>query len=267
MATNAAWCWHCKAGVPVARVNARQARDFAKAMGQLAKTDRVDARVLREFANVLALRDDLHKFITLPLDAERVELAELTTRRRQLIEMRVAESNRLGLVTNKHAVKSIKKVIRLLDQQIAEIDQDADDLLDRHFGAQRELLDSVKGVGPVTILTLTAVLPELGKLQRRQIGKLVGVVPLANDSGNRKGPRRTWGGRSEVRSVLYMATVSAIRHNPVIKAFHSRLMAAGKLPKVGIVACMHKLLTIINAMLRDGTHWDPSKHVQPVQKA
>lgn len=255
------------AGITVARVNARQARDFAKAMGQLAKTDRVDARVLREFANVLALRADLHKFITLPVDAERVALAELTTRRRQLIEMRVAEANRLELVTNPRAVKSIKSVIRLLDKQIMEIDHDADDHLDRHFGTQRELLDSVKGVGPVTILTMTAVLPELGKLQRRQIGKLVGVVPLANDSGNRRGPRRTWGGRSEVRAVLYMATLAAIRHNPVIKVFHSRLIAAGKPPKVAIVACMRKLLTILNAMLRDGNRWDSARHVPPVQAA
>ena len=249
------------AGLAVARVNPRQARDFAKSMGVLAKTDRVDARVLRDFADVLARHADRAKYITPLIEAQRLELAAMMTRRRQLVEMREAEGQRMQQST-KVTYRSIKRVLRLLDQQIAEIDKEADDHLDRHFKDQRKLLDSVKGVGPVTIMTLAAALPELGRLQRRQIAKLAGVAPLADDSGQRKGARRIWGGRSEVRSVLYMAALSAIRHNPAIQVFHSRLIAAGKAPKVAIVACMRKLLTILNAMLRDHATWDALKHAQ-----
>jgi transposase len=247
----------------VARINPRQARDFAKSMGVLAKTDRVDARVLRDFANVLALHKDRHTYVTPMLEPQRVELAALMTRRRQLVEMRVAEAQRLQQAASHAAVRSIKKVLRLLDQQIADIDSDADDHLDRHFKTQRSLLDSVKGVGPVTIMTVTAALPELGRLDRRAISKLVGVAPLANDSGSRKGKRRIWGGRSDVRAVLYMATVSAMSHNPVIKAFYCRLLDLGKPKKVALVACMRKLLIILNAMLRDQAAWDALKHLQP----
>jgi transposase len=254
------------AGIAVARVNPRQARDFAKSMGVLAKTDRIDARCLRDFADVLARHKDRAKYITPVIEAERLELAALMTRRRQLVDMRVAEGQRMEHAT-KLTYRSIKRVLRLLDQQIAEIDKEADDHLDRHFKDQRKLLDSVKGVGPVTIMTLTSALPELGRLQRRQIAKLVGVAPLANDSGRRSGARRIWGGRSEVRAVVYMATLSAIRHNPAIRVFHSRLIAAGKLPKVAIVACMRKLLTILNAMLRDQAAWDAAKHVQTPKEA
>lgn len=254
------------AGITVARVNPRQARDFAKSMGVLAKTDRIDARCLRDFADVLARHKDRAKYITPIIEAERLELAALMTRRRQLVDMRVAEGQRMEHAT-KLTYRSIKRVLRLLDQQIAAIDKDADDHLDRHFKDQRKLLDSVKGVGPVTIMTLTSVLPELGRLQRRQIAKLVGVAPLADDSGQRRGARRIWGGRADVRAVVYMATLAAIRHNPVIRLFHSRLIAAGKLPKVAIVACMRKLLTILNAMLRDQAVWDASKHVQSAKTA
>src|SRR5262249_24064968 len=153
------------------------------------------------------------------------------------------------------------------DKQLAVIDKDVDDHLDRHFKDQCTLLNSVKGVGPVTILTLTASLPELGRLQRRQIAKLVGVAPLADDSGPRKGKRRTWGGRSDVRAVVYMATMAAIEYNPAIKVFYSRLIAAGKPKKVAIVACMRKLLTILNAMLRDRAMWDAAKHLQITKPA
>ena len=247
------------ADITVARVNPRQARDFAKSMGVLAKTDRVDARTLRDFADVLARHKDRHKYITPLMDARRQELAALMTRRRQLVEMRVAEGNRLEQAPAR-TVRSINSVLKTLDKQIAQIDSDADDHLQRHFKEQRTLLDSVTGAGPVTIMTLSSALPELGQLGRRQIAKLVGVAPLANDSGSRTGKRRVWGGRSEVRSVVYMATMSAIRFNPVIKVSHSRLSAAGKLQKVAIVACMRKLLTILNAMLRDQSPWDAAKH-------
>jgi transposase len=220
------------AGITVARVNPRQARDFAKSMGVLAKTDRVDAHILRDFGEVLAYHKDRAKYITPMIEAHR-----------------------------------IRSVLRTLDKQLEAIDKDVDDHLDRHFKDQRTLLDSVKGVGSVTILTLTAALPELGRLQRRQIAKLVGVAPLADDSGPRKGKRRTWGGRSDVRAVMYMATMAAIRYNPAIKIFYSRLVAAGKPKKVAIVACMRKLLTILNAMLRDQAMWNAAKHPQTTKSA
>ena len=249
------------AGIAVARVNPRQARDFAKSMGVLAKTDQVDARTLRDFADVLARHKDRAKYITPMLDEQRQALAELMTRRRQLVDMRVAENNHLEHA-GKRSVRSITSVIKTLDKQLATIEQEVDSHIDRHFKDQRTLLDSVKGVGPVTILTLTAALPELGSLGRRQIAKLVGVAPLADDSGPRKGKRRIWGGRAGVRAVVYMAALVAIQHNPAIKVFHSRLIAAGKPKKVAIVACMRKLLTILNAMLRDQALWNAAKHVQ-----
>ena len=249
------------AGIAVARVNPRQARDFAKSMGVLAKTDQVDARVLHDFADVLARHSSREKYITPLVESTRQELAELMTRRRQLVDMRVAEHNRLEHA-GKSAARSITSVIKLLDKQLGAIDAQIDDFMDRHFKAQRKLLDSFKGVGPVTILTLTAALPELGKLGRRQIAKLVGVAPLADDSGSRQGKRRTWGGRAGVRAVVYMASIVAMRHNPVIRTFYERLVAAGKPKKVAIIACMRKLLTILNAMLRDQAMWDATRHVQ-----
>jgi transposase len=247
------------AGIAVARVNPRQARDFAKSLGVLAKTDRVDARVLRDFADVLARHENRAKYITPPTEPHRRQLAGLVTRRRQLVEMRVAEGNRLELA-DKRAVRSINAVLRTLDKQLVDVDHDIDDVLREHFKDQHALLDSVKGVGPVTIMTISAALPELGSLDRREISKLVGLAPMAADSGQRNGKRFIWGGRADVRAVLYMATLAAISHNPVIGVFHSRLIAAGKPKKVAIVACMRKLLTILNAMLRDRAAWDPKKH-------
>jgi transposase len=259
-------CAMQSAGLSVARVNPRQARDFAKAMGVLAKTDQVDARTLRAFADVLARHEERAKYITPLLEEAREQLAELMTRRRQLVDMRVAEHNRLEHASAVTA-RSIRSVIKLLDKQLAALDANIDDHMNRHFGKQRELLDSVKGVGPVTILTLTAALPELGRLQRRQIAKLVGVAPLADDSGQRQGKRSIWGGRAQVRAVVYMAAIVAMRHNPVIRAFYERLVNAGKPKKVAIVACMRKLLTILNAMLRDQALWDASRHVQTAKVA
>ena len=254
------------AGITVARVNPRQSHDFAKSMGVLAKTDRVDARTLRDFADVLSRHRDRAKYITPVIEAERVRLGALMARRRQLVEMRVAEHNRLELA-DERAVLSITNVLNMLDAEIAAVEADIDQLLDEHFKEQRDLLDSFKGVGPVTILTLSSALPELGQLKRRQIAKLVGVAPLADDSGSRSGKRRIWGGRAPVRAVIYMAALSAIAHNPAIKVFHSRLIAAGKPKKVAIVACMRKLLTILNAMLRDKKMWDATKHVQTPKTA
>lgn len=254
------------AGVAVARVNPRQARDFAKSMGVLAKTDQVDARTLRDFADVLARHNKRQQYITPMLERARQDLAELMDRRRQLVDMRVAEHNRLEHA-GPRATRSIASVIKLLDKQLAAIDAHIDDHMDHHFKAQRELLDSVKGVGPVTILTLTAALPELGRLGRRQIAKLVGVAPLADDSGSRQGKRRVWGGRAHVRAVVYMAALVAIRHNPVLRTFYERLLTAGKPKKVAIVAAMRKLLTILNAMLRDQAAWDAARHVTIAARA
>lgn len=254
------------AGVAVARLNPRQCRDFAKALGVLAKTDKVDARLLCSFADVLARHPQRDKYLTVPLEQEREQLRDLMDRRRQLIEMRVAESNRLEQA-GKRVAADIRQVLRFLDRRIGTIDHDIDQHLDRHFKDQCKLLDSVSGVGPVTILTLIAALPELGRLCRRQISKLVGVAPLANDSGQRRGRRQIWGGRGQVRAVLYMAALAAISHNPVIRAFYDRLVAAGKHKKVALVACMRKLLTILNAMLRDQAMWNAARHVQSAKTA
>jgi transposase len=248
------------ARIEVARVNPRQARDFAKSMGTLAKTDRIDAHGLRELADVLARHDKRAKFITAPHDEQRERLAAMMTRRRQLLDMHVAESQRQEHA-NAHAQRSIRAVLKTLEKQLAGIDADIDRHLDEHFKAQRELLDSVKGVGPVTTLALVALLPELGKLKRRPICKLAGVAPLADDSGKRSGKRRIWGGRAPVRAALYMATLSAMRYNPAIKAAYERLLAAGKPKKVAMVACMRKLLITLNAIMRDGTRWDSARHL------
>jgi len=250
------------AGLAVAVVNARQARDFAKAMGVLAKTDKVDAQVLRAFADVLARHEKRSQFLHEVPDEKRAELAALVTRRRQLVEMRAMESQRMAMTQAKRARKSLNNVILFLDQQLAEIDRDLDQFTKDHFQDLRKLLGSAKGIGPVASTTILAALPEIGRLDRRAIGALVGVVPLARDSGMHRGKRSCWGGRAQVRRVLYMASVSATTHNPVIRAFYQRLIAKGKPPKVALVACLRKLLTILNAMVRDGTAWNPVLHVK-----
>lgn len=201
------------AGLNVARLNPRQARDFAKSLGLLAKTDRTDARALRDFADVLARHQDRHKFITPVHDPQREQLNALMTRRRKLVDIRVEEVHRLD-TTHSVAKGSILALVKTLDKQIEIIDKDIAGRLDKHFNEQCKLFETVKGVGPVTILAVTAALPEVGHLNRRAISKLVGVAPLCDDSGPRKGKRHIWGGRSQVRSVLHMATVSAINHNP-----------------------------------------------------
>ena len=239
-------------GLPVAVINPRQARDFAKATGQLAKTDLVDAAVLARFAR--AIRPAAR-----PLkDADTRELDELLTRRRQLIDMRVQETLRLG-TASKLQRKSLAAHIAWLDKRIVKLDDDLSKRL-RVSDAWRtkdDLLQGIPGVGAVTTLTLLAKCPELGALNRRQIAALVGVAPRANDSGKHRGKRFVWGGRADVRAVLYMATVSAIRCNKDINAFAQRLRQAGKPAKVVIVACMRKLLTIMNAMVKDNAQWTP----------
>ncbi len=249
------------AGIEVAVVNPRQARDFAKSMGVLAKTDRVDAAVLCAFADVIARHDKRSQFVRPVPDERRQQLAALVARRRQLLEMRAAESHRLTLA-HQVARKSLAAIIKALDKQLSEVDHDLDQHMREHFRDLAKLLGSAKGVGSVTASTLVASLPELGQLDRRAIASLVGVAPLACDSGRKRGHRSVWGGRSAVRAVLYMAALTAARTNPTIRSFYERLVAAGKPKKVALVACMRKLLTILNAMVRDGTPWNPALHVK-----
>jgi transposase len=240
------------AGLPVAVVNPRQVRDFAKATGRLAKTDRVDAHVLARFAE--AVRPGprpLPEAATRALDA-------LVTRRRQLVEMLTAERNRRGSAPPS-LQRRLDAHIRWLRRELGAVESDLQQAVQAHPGwrVQDDLLQSMPGVGRVLAVTCLADLPELGTLSRRAIAALVGVAPWSRESGAWRGPRRCWGGRAQIRPVLYMATLAAIRHNPVLRAFYQRLWQAGKLKKVAIVACMRKLLTILNAMVKHQTPWAP----------
>ena len=244
-------CELAACGLPVAVINPRQARDFAKATGQLAKTDKVDAAVLCAFARAI------RPAVRILKDADTRDLDDMVSRRRQLIAMRVQETLRLGSAESKALQKSLKKHIAWLDKQIASVDGDLTKRLRASdaWRAKDDLLRGIPGVGAVTSVTLLAKCPELGQLNRREIAKLTGVAPLANDSGQHRGKRFVWGGRADLRAVLYMATVSAIRCNPAIKTFADRLKQAGKPAKVVIVACMRKLLTIMNAMVKNNAPW------------
>ena len=234
-------------------INPRQARDFARAKGYLAKTDRVDAIVLADFARCIRPEARPAK------DEETRALDELLTRRRQLVENCVQERLRLNTVASKPVQKSLKQHIAWLDKRIVEIDDDLNQRLRAStvWRVKDDLLRSIPGVGPVTTLTLLAKCPELGTLTRREIAALIGVAPLAHDSGKHRGKRFIWGGRADVRAVLYMAALSAKRFNPAIRVFAERLEQAGKPFKVVIVACMRKLLTLMNAMLKNNSPWHP----------
>ena len=244
------------AGLAVVVINPQQPRKFAQAMGHLAKTDRIDARVLAEFGAMLARRNDLQRFLRPLGDADQQWLAALVTRRRQLLSMMLSERQRLQL-TPTRLRPSIEAIMAAIKAQLDDVEAQMVGHVKQHFGQLDAILRSVSGIGPVASATLIADLPELGKLGRRQIASLVGIAPIAKDSGKTKGKRRIQGGRFEVRRVLYMATLSAAFRNPVIKAYYQRLIVAGKLPKVALVACMRKLLTTLNAMVRTGTKWNP----------
>ena len=247
------------AGLAVAVVNPKHARDFAKSMGRLAKTDRIDARTLAELAGVLARRDDLARFIRPLADVQQQQLAALVTRRRQLLTMLGAEHQRLQLAVPM-VRPSIEAMIQAIRAQLDDLEAQMIAHVREHFADLDALLQSTRGIGPIASATLIAELPELGRLNRREIAALVGVAPIANESGTSRGRRRVQGGRFEIRRVLYMATLTATRRNPVIKAFYQRLIAAGKLPKVALVACMRKLLTVLNAMVRTNKPWENSLH-------
>jgi transposase len=242
-------------GLPVVVANPRQVRDFAKATGRLAKTDRLDARAIAHFAEVV--RPPLRP---LP-DAQTQELAALLARRRQVVEMIVAEKNRLGRASAK-VRPAISEHIAWLEGSLTELERELGDWIKGSpvWREKEDLLRSVPGVGPVLSVTLLARLPELGRLSREQIAALVGVAPFNRDTGRVRGKRVVWGGRGAVRAVLYMAAVTASRCNPVIARFYARLIAAGKPAKVALTACMHKLLTILNAMAKSGTPWQPSRY-------
>jgi transposase len=238
------------AGLPVVVANPRQVRDFAKACGRLAKTDAIDARILARFAERV-------RPAPRPLPTEAAQLLDaLLTRRRQLVEMLTAETNRLGFARGP-VRRDISQHIRWLERRLDAADGELQRAIEASpvWRVQDDLLQSVPGVGRVLSLTLLAELPELGQLSRREIAALVGVAPLNRDSGRRRGKRLVWGGRAPVRAVLYMAALAATRANPVIRAFFERLRAAGKPFKVAVTACMRKLLTILNAMVHHDTRW------------
>jgi transposase len=237
-------------GLPVVVVNPRQVRDFAKATGTLAKTDKIDARVIAHFAD--AVRPEVR-----PLkDGEAQRLDALITRRRQIVDMLTAEKNRL-VTAPAWTREDIEAHIAWLKECLKKVDSTLSNLMKQSplWREKETVLRSAPGVGPVMAYTLVSELPELGTLNRKQIAALVGVAPMNRDSGNFRGKRCIWGGRSAIRSVLYMSTLSAINFNPVIKSFYGRLRAAGKLHKVAITACMRKLLAILNSMVKNRTCW------------
>jgi transposase len=239
------------AELPVVRINPRQLRAFATAVGELAKTDAIDARLIARFAH--DVRPEIRSLPTL----QQRHLGDLAARRRQLISMRTSESNRLRTTCQPEIKRSIKQTLAFLDRQIARLEQQLAEAVvaDEQWQQRDQILQSVPGVATVTSQALLAELPELGQLEHKQMAKLVGVAPLNRDSGKLRGRRAIVAGRAAVRTALYMATVSASRFNPTIRRFYERLRAAGKPFKVAIVACMHKLLTILNAMIRDQQIW------------
>lgn len=242
-----------QAGLPVAVVNPRQVRSFARAVGKLAKTDPIDAQVLAHFGE--AVRPSIRPIA----DQQLTEIGQLVTRRRQLVEMMVAEQNRQG-ASSGLVQRDIAATLRFFEARLDKIDQEIQRLIRQHpeWSRKAELLDTVPGVGPVLISSIVADLPELGSLNRKQVAALVGVAPFNNDSGASKGRRRIWGGRSHVRSLLYMCVLSGIRCNPAIQAFYKHLLTIGKPTRVAMVACMRKLLVILNAMLQTQQPWHGS---------
>ena len=247
------------ASLPVVVANPRQVRDFARATGQLAKTDRIDADILALFA------ERVRPAVRVLPDEAAQELDALLARRRQLLEMLQAEKNRLGQVFGKGKrpiKKSLKTHIAFLERELRMADTDLGEMIKKSpaWRERDDLLQSVPGVGRVLSFTLLSDLPELGRLSRREIAKLVGIAPLSRDSGTLRGRRFVQGGRASVRAVLYMGALVATKFNPVIRAFYQRLVAAGKPKKLALVACMRKLLTILNTMVRTGERWSAEYH-------
>ena len=246
-------------GVPVTVVNPRAARDFARSMGHLAKTDSIDAMALAHYAQTLAAKADQTGVLFAPPSAEVQALQTLVARRQQLLGIRTAEKNRLGGAT-RVLRESVLAVIAFLDEQIAKLDNDIDAHVELYFKEQNKNFETAKGVGQMTSRMVLAFMPELGAVAAPRAAKLAGLAPLNQDSGKARGKRHISGGRSMVRSALYMASLSAVRYNPVIKTFYDRLTAAGKPKKVALTACAHKLLRILNAMARTNQPWNDAFH-------
>ncbi len=241
-------------GLPVVVVNPRQVRDYARALGILAKTDQIDAAVIARFAH-----DVRPQLRPVPTEQERA-MSELIRRRRQLVKLQAAEQCRLQQTTLRAALKSVRESLRFIKRQLETITGQLDKLIlaSPIYAQKVQLLQSVKSVGVVTARTLLVELPELGQMGRRRVATLVGLAPINRDSGPKRGKRTIWGGRRHARTALFMPTMCAIRHNPVIRTFYMRLRAAGKLKMVALTACMRKLLTILNAILRDRKPWNPT---------
>jgi len=241
-------------GVAVSIINAKRVRDYAKALGLLAKNDVIDAKVIRMFADAVN-----PKLLPAANDTQQALDAQVH-RREQLVKQRAMEKQHLETVGNKDAVRSIKRTITFLDKEIERIEKTIKALIkaDSTLTEKVDRLSAIKGIGDITALTLIADLPELGQLSNKEISALVGVAPFCRDSGTQKGKRTTWGGRIQVRSILYMAALSAVQYNPPLKAFYNRLLMKGKTKKVALVACMRKLLTVANSMLRNNTEWNPN---------
>ncbi len=236
----------------IAVVNPRQIRDFARACNQLAKTDAIDARIIAQFGERMQPR------ITPPVPKNRRKLLDLTSRKRQVTKLLIQEKNRLGVTADQEISKMIEQGVRFYEKQLDVIRQKQQQIIesDEQMQSQARIIASVPGLGPATVSTLIAELPELGDLNRQEIARLVGVAPTNRDSGTLRGKRTTGGGRVAVRNALYMPIVVAKLHNPKIKAFYDRLVAGGKPKMVALIACMRKMLTILNVMIKNGTTWN-----------
>lgn len=251
-------CFLQSCGYDVCVINPRQARDFARAMGRLAKSDSIDAKLLAQLASVINSRADRSRFVKPLSDRKRQALGHMVTRRRQIVGM-ISTERRRKATASKYGVSSIQQVIEFLQSQLKQVDSDISAHVAEHFSDISSLLMSVSGVGPATSGILIGAVPELGKLNRRQISALIGVAPFNRDSGHFRGYRRIWGGRSDVRNCLYMATLSAVRFNPALRVFYERLTASGKPRKVALTACMRKLLILLNCIARDGVPFDSTR--------
>ena len=242
------------AGLPVAIVNPRQVRDFAKATGRLAKTDRLDAALLAQFAEAI------HPEPRPVPDALAQQFSALVERRRQMVQMVTAERNRLQATRSPAVRRHIQAHLEWLTNELHELEVELRQAIEASpiWQAQRDLLCSVPGIGPTLAAVLLADLPELGTVSAKQVAALVGVAPLNHDSGAHRGHRIVWGGRAGVRAALYMAALVATRYNPLLRAFYLRLLERGKPKKVALTACMHKLLTVLNAMIKHQTPWQPT---------
>jgi transposase len=237
--------------IPVAVVNPRQIRDFARATNQLAKTDKIDAQIIARFAELLQPR------VTPPLSVSQQKLRDLTARKQQVTKLLVQEKNRLAATVDKEIRQMICKAIKLYEGQLKQLQKKQNKLISQDSASQEKakIIASVPGLGDATVATLISELPELGTLNRQQIARLIGVAPTNHDSGTMRGKRTTGGGRVQIRNALYMPTVVAKKHNPKLKAFYDRLVAKGKPKMVALIATMRKLITILNVMIREGTTW------------